>query len=123
MMINRDIGERGISHPVDRELIKCIHMESLTGRKRGNFYKCFTFYDGDGYIRLLPGPIILLYHRQTVGGYPRIYQVISADLDKLVQFCPGEHLRFCLVTMDEVFRINRTRSKEVELFRSRFSTK
>ncbi len=31
-------------------------------------------------------PIILLKHRQTIGGYPRIFNVIYADVDLLVQY-------------------------------------
>ena len=56
----------------------------------------------DGTVQLTPkGPIILLKHRQTVGGYPRIYNVISADVDLLAQFAPGQSLRFRKVALVE----------------------
>lgn len=39
-------------------------------------------------------PIILLADCQTVGGYPKIATVISADLPRLAQVKPGQSLRF-----------------------------
>ncbi|MBL8029475.1 MAG: hypothetical protein JNL74_23850 [Fibrobacteres bacterium] len=49
----------------------------------------------DGTVQLTPkGPIILLRDRQTVGGYPRIASVISADIDLLAQYAPGKIMRF-----------------------------
>lgn len=42
-------------------------------------------------------PIILLADCQTVGGYPKIATVISADLPRLGQLRPGQALRFALV--------------------------
>lgn len=49
----------------------------------------------DGTIQLTPsGPIILMRHRQTLGGYPRIFNCISADIDLLAQFMPGQVLKF-----------------------------
>lgn len=46
-------------------------------------------------------PIVLLAERQTIGGYPQIGHVISADLPKLVRAWPGTKLRFREVTWDE----------------------
>ena len=52
----------------------------------------------DGTIQLTPsGPFILMRHRQTVGGYPRIFNVISEDIDVLAQKAPRQFLRFKLV--------------------------
>jgi len=49
----------------------------------------------DGTIQLTPsGPIILMRHRQTLGGYPRIFNCISADIDLLSQYMPGQALKF-----------------------------
>jgi antagonist of KipI len=45
--------------------------------------------------------IILGVDGQTIGGYPKIAQVISADLDILGQLRPGEHIAFHEVTLDE----------------------
>lgn len=48
-------------------------------------------------------PIILLADRQTTGGYPRIAQVISADLHKFAQLNAGEKIRFKKVTLLEAY--------------------
>ncbi|MHB0996212.1 MAG: LamB/YcsF family protein [Elusimicrobiales bacterium] len=56
----------------------------------------------DGTIQLTSeGPIILLRHRQTTGGYPRIFNVISADIDLLGQFAPNQAIHFAEVTMEQ----------------------
>ena len=39
-------------------------------------------------------PIILLADAQTIGGYPRIANVLLSDLDLLAQLKPGDALRF-----------------------------
>ncbi len=46
-------------------------------------------------------PIILLADCQTVGGYPKIATVISADLPRLAHLKPGQTLRFCAVDATE----------------------
>ena len=50
----------------------------------------------------IPGdgqPIILLSDHPTIGGYPKIANVISADYDKLVQKIPGTKIKFKLVDL------------------------
>ena len=50
----------------------------------------------------IPGdgqPIILLSDLPTIGGYPKIANVISADYDKLVQKTPGTNIKFKLVNL------------------------
>jgi len=49
-----------------------------------------------GTVQLPPDgqPIVLLADAQTVGGYPRIGHVISADWPRLAQLRPGDLLRF-----------------------------
>lgn len=49
-----------------------------------------------GTIQLPPDgqPIVLLADAQTVGGYPRLGHVVSADLPRLAQFRAGEVVRF-----------------------------
>ncbi len=42
-------------------------------------------------------PIVLLADCQTVGGYPKIATVISADLPRLAQVKPGQAIRFAAV--------------------------
>ena len=39
-------------------------------------------------------PIIMLSDHGTIGGYPKIVVVISADYDKLVQLAPGSKIKF-----------------------------
>ncbi len=46
-------------------------------------------------------PIVLLAERQTIGGYPQIGHVISADLPKLARAWPDTAVRFREVTPDE----------------------
>lgn len=52
-------------------------------------------------------PIVLLADGQTVGGYPKIATVISADLPRLARRAPGEKLRFAAVDVDEAESIFR----------------
>ena len=49
-----------------------------------------------GTVQLPPDgqPIVLLADAQTVGGYPRIGHVVTADLPRLAQLRPGDRLRF-----------------------------
>ncbi|MDC3021474.1 allophanate hydrolase, partial [Pelagibacteraceae bacterium] len=44
-------------------------------------------------------PIILLSDHPTIGGYPKIANVITADYDKLVQKTPGSIIKFKLVNL------------------------
>jgi 5-oxoprolinase (ATP-hydrolysing) subunit C len=54
----------------------------------------------------------------TMGGYPHLAQVISADLDRLGQFRPDDELRFQRVTLAEARRIDReARRARVERLR------
>ena len=46
-------------------------------------------------------PIVLLADSQTVGGYPKIATVISADLPRLAHLKPGTRLRFQAVGLAE----------------------
>jgi biotin-dependent carboxylase-like uncharacterized protein len=57
-------------------------------------------------------PIILLADCQTVGGYPKIATVISADLPRLGQLRPGQSLRFCAVDGAEARRARRAREAQ-----------
>ena len=54
-----------------------------------------------GAIQIPPGgqPIILFVEHQTTGGYPKIANVISADLPSVGQLRPRDEIRFELVTM------------------------
>ena len=46
-------------------------------------------------------PIILMADRQTTGGYPKIGQVITADLGSLSQLKPNSKLYFKIITHTE----------------------
>jgi biotin-dependent carboxylase-like uncharacterized protein len=45
-------------------------------------------------------PIVLGVDGQTIGGYPKIAHVISADLDELAQLRPGDRVRFFCVSWE-----------------------
>jgi len=50
----------------------------------------------------IPGdgqPIILLSDHPTIGGYPKIANIITADYDKLVQKTPGSKIKFKMVDL------------------------
>ena len=49
----------------------------------------------DGY------PIVLMSERQTIGGYPQIGHIISADIPKLARAWPGTQIHFHEVDLDE----------------------
>ena len=50
-------------------------------------------------------PIIMLSDHGTIGGYPKIATVISADLDKLCQCVPGTDISFKEVNLEEAENI------------------
>ena len=50
-------------------------------------------------------PIIMLCDHGTIGGYPKIANVISADFDKLVQMIPGSVIKFKQVSLDEAEKL------------------
>ncbi|MEZ5425426.1 MAG: biotin-dependent carboxyltransferase family protein [Pyrinomonadaceae bacterium] len=56
-----------------------------------------------GTVQLLPDGqlIILMADHQTTGGYPRIGNVISADLPRLAQFGPKDRIKFETVSVQE----------------------
>ncbi|MDD5209870.1 MAG: LamB/YcsF family protein [Elusimicrobiales bacterium] len=66
----------------------------------------------DGTVQLTPdGPIVLLRHRQTTGGYPRIFNVITADIDLLGQYGPNQQIHFVQVTREEAVEFARQKEK------------
>ena len=74
----------------------------------------------DGTIQLTPeGPIILLRHRQTTVGYPRIFNVISADIDLLGQFAPNQAIHFLQVTLEEARDFARQKEEALQKLASR----
>ena len=49
-------------------------------------------------------PIILFVEHQTTGGYPKIANVISADIHKVGQLRPRDEVRFLFLSIDEAHR-------------------
>lgn len=68
---------------------------------------------GDG------GCIVLGVDGQTIGGYPRIAQVIAADLDRLGQLRPGDGVRFAPVSLDEAERLYHERTASLRALTTR----
>lgn len=65
-------------------------------------YDIITSAVTDGTIQLTKaGPIVLMRHRQSTGGYPRVFNVIEADMDRLSQYPHGTLVRFELISMEE----------------------
>jgi antagonist of KipI len=62
-----------------------------------------------GAIQVTPSgqPIILFVEQQTTGGYPKIANVISADLHSLGQLRPRDEVRFERIEMDQAFALLR----------------
>lgn len=72
----------------------------------------------DGTIQLTPeNPIILLRHRQTTGGYPRIFNVISADIDLLAQFAPNQQLHFVQTSLERAREFARQKEAALDKLR------
>jgi allophanate hydrolase subunit 2 len=55
--------------------------------------------------------IILGVDGQTIGGYPKVAQVISADLDLVGQLRPGDQVIFEIVTLERAEAISRARAQ------------
>ncbi len=76
----------------------------------------------DGTIQLTPkGPIVLLRMRQTIGGYPRISNVIGPDVDLLGQYGPNQVIRFREVSLEESLNIARKEKQDLDRFRLRWA--
>ena len=58
--------------------------------------------------------IVLGVDGQTIGGYPKIAQVISADLDALGQLRPGETITFRRVSLEEAETLYRRKQAELQ---------
>ena len=63
-------------------------------------------------------PIIMLSDHGTIGGYPKIGVVISADYDKLVQLPPGSKIKFKQIELSEaemLFKLYQMETKNLAL--------
>jgi antagonist of KipI len=59
--------------------------------------------------------IILGIDGQTIGGYPKIAQVIQADLNELGQMRPSASIRFAVITVEEALRRDREQEAELQI--------
>lgn len=58
-------------------------------------------------------PIVLMADCQTTGGYPRIVQVISADLPILAQVVPGQTISFQEVSLEEAHQLDIVQERQL----------
>jgi biotin-dependent carboxylase-like uncharacterized protein len=66
--------------------------------------------------------IVLGIDGQTIGGYPKIAQVISADLDILGQLRPGERVLFARVSLEEAEQAYRAKTETLREWVTRLRT-
>ncbi|WP_042474792.1 5-oxoprolinase subunit C family protein [Bacillus ndiopicus] len=62
-------------------------------------------------------PIILMADRQTTGGYPKIAQVIQADLPKLAQLQPMATIRFTVISLEQAQEIYIKQQQQLALLK------
>ena len=62
-------------------------------------------------------PILLLGDCQTIGGYPKIAQVITVDLGIASQLRAGDRVRFSEVSLADAHHLLLEREREFERFR------
>ena len=81
----------------------------LEGQKIENVAEANIKSEGliKGVIQVPPdgNPIIMLSDHCTIGGYPNIAIVISADYDRLTQLTPGSKIKFKSVELDEAEKL------------------
>ena len=76
-----------------------------------------------GAIQVAGGQLIVLgVACGTLGGYPHVAHVISADLDRLGQLKPGDTIDFRRVTLEDARRIDQDARHERKRFLCRIST-
>jgi antagonist of KipI len=66
--------------------------------------------------------IVLGVDGQTIGGYPKIAQVIAADLDWLGQLRPGDAVTFARVLLGEAEELYRRRQRLLREWTNRLRT-
>jgi allophanate hydrolase subunit 2 len=77
----------------------------------------------DGTVQLTAsGPIVLLRGRQTIGGYPRIFNVTGADVDLFGQYGPNQIIHFKEVSREEAVEAARRKYQDLERFRRLWSS-
>ncbi len=68
-------------------------------------------------------PILLLGDCQTIGGYPKIAQIITVDLPIAAQLRAADRVRFSEVSMAEAHRLLFCRERDLGLFRVGLETR
>ena len=90
----------------------------LEGNKIENIVETNIRSEGliKGVIQIPPdgNPIIMLSDHGTIGGYPKIAVVISADYDRLVQISPGSKIKFKLIELSEAENLYKLYRMETE---------
>ena len=66
-------------------------------------------------------PIILLADHGTIGGYPKIAVIISADLDKVAQLAPDSKISFKEVNLEEAEKLFKDYSVETNKYLNEYS--
>jgi len=99
-----------------------IRLSCLSGEQPfGNRMDMVSTPVNDGTVQLTPkGPIVLLRLRQTIGGYPRIFNVIGPDVDLLGQYAPKQMVRFRQVSLKESLDIAAVKKQDVDKFKIRW---
>jgi len=59
-------------------------------------------------------PIALMADHQTTGGYPRIAEIVSADVPRLAQLAPGGRLHFARCSMETAVDLRRHGRQRLE---------
>lgn len=69
-----------------------------------------------GAVQILPTgqPVILFVDQQTTGGYPKIANVIAADIHRVGQLRPRDELQFAEVTIENAVQLLRDQEKLLE---------
>jgi len=107
--ITRDVSDMGMRLTCSGEM-PAVSLKNMVSEAVSN-----------GTVQLTPrGPIVLLKYRQTVGGYPRIFNVISADVDLLGQYAQDQVVRFKKVSVERAIEIARKKKKDLEKIQNRF---
>ena len=92
----------------------------LEGPKLENVYNSNILSEGliKGIVQVPTdgNPIIMLADHGTIGGYPKIATVISADLDNLGQLTPNTEISFKEVSIDEAEKIFKKNLKEMNRY-------
>jgi len=61
-------------------------------------------------------PIVMFSDHGSIGGYPKIAVVITADHDKVAQLAPGSRIKFKEVNLDEAESLFKTYSKDTKSY-------